>query len=295
MRRAVLVLLLVAALPRPAHAAEKMDPVDAVAMIDYQHGAKFKVGDWVRYETKGVSHQGYKTDYSVTILIAGEEMWWGEKCFWVETRNSFSGQDPEITASLLSYAIFEDPLPSARFGRYVRKFVEGIDDKGKYMQQPFRRPPAEISNRAFAETNPEHELDTLGIARVEVPKGTFDALRVRKTFRAVETAQVGDSTVYWESVQAHTYSWSDQVPITHLVSIDQENTQRRRVWMIGESENAPLQIVEQVIGGTKLVDFGSGMKSISVPERFQRPLSEQQSRPPKPGPGAAPKPAGKRG
>lgn len=295
MRRAVLVLLLVTALPLPALAIEKLDPVDAVAMIDYKHGARFKVGDWVRYQTKGESHQGYKTDYTVTILIAGEELWWGEKCFWVETQNSFSGREPEITASLLSYAIFEDSLPSVRFGRYVRKFVEGVDDKGQYLQQPFRRAPAEISNRAFTESNPAHELDTLGVSPVGVPKGTFDALRVRRTYRAVETAQVGDSTVYWELVQAHTYSWSDQVPITRLVSIDQENTQRRRVWLIGESANAPLKIVEQVIGGTKLLDFGSGMKSVSIPERFQRPLSEQQSRAPKPGPRAAPKPAGKRG
>ena len=291
MRRAVLVLLLVAALPRPALAVEKLDPVDAIAMIDYTHGARFKVGDWVRYQTRGESHQGYKTDYSVTVLIAGEELWWGEKCFWVETRNSFSGQNPEVTASLLSYAIFEDPLPSLRFGRYIRKFVEGIDEKGQYIQQPFRRAPAEISNRSFTEHDPAHELDTLGVSRVEVPKGAFDALKVRKTYRVFETAQVGDSTIYYEMVQAHTYSWSDQVPITRLVSIDLENTQRRRVWMIGESSDAPLKIVEQVIGGTTLLDYGSGMKSVCIPERFQRPLSEQQSRPPKPGPKAA----GKRG
>lgn len=289
MRRAVLALLLVAALPLPARSVEKLDPVDAIAMIDYTRGPRFKVGDWVRYRTKGESHQGYRTDYSVTILIAGEEMWWGEKCFWVETQNSFSGQPPEVTASLLSYAIFQDSLPSVRFGRYVRKFVEGVDDQGNYIIHPFRRAPNEIRSRTFTEHNPVHELDTLGMARVEVPKGTFDALQLRKTYRITETAQQGDSTVYYEMVQAHTYSWSDQVPITRLVSIDQDNIQRRRVWMIGESGDAPLNVAEHVVGGTQLLDFGSGMKAISVPERFQRPLSEQQ--PPRP----ARRPAGKRG
>lgn len=282
MRRAVLALLFVAALPRPALAVEKLDPVDAIAMIDYKRGAHFKVGDWVRYQTKGTSYQGYKTDYAVTILIAGEELWWGEKCFWVETQNSFSGQSPEVTASLVSYAIFEDSLPNLRFNRYVRKFVEGVDESGKYIQQPFRRAPTEISNRAFTEHNPPHQVDSLGVGRVEVPKGVFDALRVRRTYRIVETTQEGDSTVYFEMVQAHTYAWSQQVPITHLVSIEQDNVQKRRVWMIGESGNAPLNIVEHVAGGTRLVDFGSGMKSISVPERFQRPLSEQQPAPAKP-------------
>ncbi len=295
MRRAVLALLIVAALPLSALAVEKLDPVDAIAMIDYKHGARFKVGDWVKYETKATSHQGYKTDYSVTILIGGEELWWGEKCFWVETQNSFSGQAPEVTASLVSYAIFEDSLPTIRFGRYVRKFVEGVDEAGKFIQQPFRRAPTEISSRSFKEHNPPHQLDSLGVARVEVPKGAFDALRIRKTYRVVETVQEGDSTVYFEMVQAHTYAWSDRIPITRLVSIEQDNIQRRRVWMIGESGNAPLNIVEHVAGGTRLVDYGSGMKSISVPDRFQRPLSEQQPARTKPAPKAAPKPAGRRG
>ena len=33
---------------------------------------RFKVGDWVRYRTHGDSYQGYRTDYTVTVLIAGE-------------------------------------------------------------------------------------------------------------------------------------------------------------------------------------------------------------------------------
>jgi len=295
MRRAVLALLLVAALPRPALAVEKMDPVDAIAMVDYTHGPKFKVGDWVRYVTRATSQQGYKTDYTVTILIAGEELWWGEKCFWLETQNAFSGQAPEVTASLVSYSIFEDSLPSIRFSRYVRKYVEGFDEHGKYVQQPFRRAGNEISDRGYSEHNPPYQLDSLGMAKVEVPKGTFDALRVRKTYRVVENVQDGDSTVYFEMVLAHTFSWSDKVPITRLVSIEQDNVQRRRVWMIGESANAPLNTVEHVAGGTLLEEFGSGMKALSIPERLQRPLSEQQPARGQPTPRAAPRPAGKRG
>lgn len=295
MRRAVLALLLIAALPRPALAVERMDPVDGIAMIDYSRGPRFKVGDWVRYVTKATSQQGYKTDYTVTILIAGEEMWWGEKCFWLETQNAFAGQAPEVTASLVSYAIFDDSLPSVRFGRYVRKYVEGRDEQGKYVVQPFRRAGNEITTRGFSEHNPPYQLDSLGTARVEVPKGTFDALRVRKTYRVVENVQDGDSTVYFEMVLAHTYSWSDKVPVTRLVSLEQDNVQRRRVWMIGESSNAPLNTVEHVAGGTRLEDFGTGMKALSIPERFQRPLSEQQPTRARPAPKAAPKPAGKRG
>jgi len=276
MRRATLALMLLAALPAAALAYKPAGPVDAIGMLDYRHGARFKVGDWVRYRTKGDSYQGYRTDYTVTILIAGEEEFWGEKCFWVETQTSYSGQDPEVTASLLSYSIFEDSLPQVRFTRYLRKFIEGRDERGNYLQQPFTRALSEIRNRNFAEPEMPHTTDTLGIEQVEVPKGTFEALGVREVYRYVETTQQGDSTVYYEMVEDHRSWWSDLIPITRLIRKDQENTQKRRVWMIGESQNAPLRVVEQSTGATQLLDYGTGMKATCVPERFQRPLSEQR-------------------
>ncbi len=291
MRRAVLALLLVAALPRPTLASKPDGPVDAIGMLDYNNGPRFTVGDWVRYRTKGESHQGYRTDYTVTVLIAGEEMWWGEKCFWVETRTSYSGQPPEIAASLISYGIFEDSLPSRRFRRYIRKFLDGSDGKGQFLQQPFRREMSEITSRTFAEHEPVRQVDTLGVERVEGPNGAFDALKVKQVFREAVTQQEGDSTVYFEMVEARIHWWSDQIPITRLVKIDQDNIQRRRVWMIGESGNAPLNVAEHAIGETQLLDFGSGMKSSCIPERFRRPVSEQQPTraiPPR-------RPAGKRG
>jgi len=276
MRRAVLTLLLIAALPHPARAAKPEGPVDAIGMIDYTHGAHFKVGDWVRYRTKGESHQGYRTDYTVTVLIAGEEMWWGERCFWLETQTSYSGQAPEIAASLISYGVFEDTLPARRFGRYIRKFLDGVDEQGRLLQQPFRRALTEIRSRTFAEHEPVRKVDTLGTEQVEVPRGVFDALKVRQVFRETVTQQEGDSTVYFEMVEEHTQWWSDRIPITRMVRIDQDNIQRRRVWMIGESGNAPLNVAEHSTGGTQLLDYGSGMKSTAIPERFQRPVSGQQ-------------------
>jgi hypothetical protein len=282
MRRAVLALVLIAALPLTPQAAKREGPIDAISMIDYARGPRFKVGDWVRYQTRGRSHQGYRDDYQVVVLIAGEELWWGEKCFWVETQASYNGLNPEITGSLISYSIFDDSLPNLRFGRYVRKFLEGVDDHGNHLQQPFRRSTQEIKNRTFAEAQPKWKTDTLGPDRVEVAKGAFDAIKVRKVFTRKETAQEGDSTVYFEEVENHTTWWSDQVPITRLVKIEQDNVQKRRVWMIGESANAPLNVVEHATGGTELLDYGSGMKSIAIPERFQRPLSEQFPSPARP-------------
>ena len=275
MRRAVLALVLILALPATAHAYKPEGPVDAIGMIDYSHGVHFKVGDWVRYRTKGDSYQGYRTDYTVTVLIAGEEMWWGEKCFWVETQTSYAGQAPDVASSLVSYGIFEDSLPALRFTRYLRKFVDGRDEKGNYTQQPFRRAVTEIRSRTFAEFAPPRKIDTLGVEHITVQKGSYDALKVKQVYREVETSMQGDSTVYYENVEDHTYWWADQVPITRLAKVEQDNIQRKRVWMIGESSNAPMVVAEHSTGGTELLDYGSGMKATSIPERFQRPISEQ--------------------
>lgn len=292
MRRAVLTLLLVAALPHPTQAAGREGPIDAIGMIDFTRGPRFKVGDWVTYRTKGSSYQGHQTDYSVTLLIAGEELWWGEKCFWLETRTHYGGGAPEIAGSLISYGVFEDSLPSIRFQRYIRKFLEGIDDKGQHLQRVFLRAPSEIRSRTFAEVQPKGKTDTLGIERVELPKGAFDAMKVKRVYREVQNAQVGDSTVHYEMDENQTYWWSDQVPITRLVKVEQDNVQRRRVWVPGASANAPLHVAEQSTGGTELQDFGSGLKALAIPERFQRPLSEQHPARAKPAPR---RPAGKRG
>jgi len=291
MRRAVLALMLLAAFPPMAHAAGPEGPIDAISMIDFRRGPQFKVGDWVRYRTRGESAQGFKTDYTVTVLIAGEELWWGEKCFWVETQTTTEIGKPSVTAaSLLSYDVFKNPKAKTRFRRYIRKYVDGVDGDGRPEVKLFLRAPSELTTRGFEEKDPARQTDTVGVGKVEVPKGTFDALRVNQRYREFETNQEGDSTVYFELMESQVYWWSNKVPITSLVRVDRENTQRRRVWMIGESENAPLRIVEHTTGGTELLDFGSGMKALAVAERLQRPLSEQG----RAGPSPARRPAGRK-
>jgi hypothetical protein len=293
MRRAVFALMLLAGVPSIALAAGPQGPIDAIAMIDYKRSPQFKVGDWVRYRTRGESAQGFKTDYTVTVLIAGEEFWWGEKCFWVETQTAAApGQPPLIAASLLSYDVFKDPKANLRFRRYVRKYVDGVDGSGRPDVKLFLRAPSELTTRGFEEKDTGRQIDTVGVGTVQAPKGTFEALRVNHRNREFETNQEGDSTIYFELLESHAYWFSNKVPITSLVRMDQENTQRRRAWMIGESENAPLRIVEHTLGGSELIDFGSGMKALAVPERLQHPLSEQRPAGAKKAP--ARRPAGRR-
>jgi hypothetical protein len=278
MRRAVLVLLALALLPSGARAYKPNGPVDAVGMLDYTLGPRFKVGDWVRYHTKGESAQGFKTDYSVTILIAGEERWWGEDCFWVETRTKYpSGGNIEVTASLISYSIFEDSLPNKHFQRYIRKLTEGVDANGLLVQQPFQRAPSEMVNRGYGEYEPPRTYDTLGVEPVTVPAGAIKAMHTREHYKENVTKQYGDTTVYFELAENHDYWKSKDVILTGLVRLDQDNTQRRRAWMIGESKDAPLQIVEHSTGSTVLEERGSGLRSTYLPAGVTRPLREQLS------------------
>lgn len=277
MRRAVLALLLLAMCPLAARAAKPAGSVDAVGMLGYQFRPSLKIGDWVRYRTHGKSAQGYETDYTVTILIAGEELWWGEECFWVETRTKYrDNPNEEVTASLLSYAVFDDSLPNRHFQMYMRKMCEGIGDDGLLVQQPFLRSPRELTTRGFEIYEPARKVDTLGVKPVEVPKGRFDGLHIHQNYREAVTKQDGDSTVYFERNEDHDYFYAREIPLTCLLRIDQENTQRRRVWLAGESENAPLRIDEYTNGSTELIDFGSGMRTTYLPASVQRPLREQQ-------------------
>ena len=284
MRRAVLVALILAAFPAVALAQREPGPVDAIGMLNFRHRPTFKPGDWVRYRTRGDSEQGYKTDYSVIALIAGEELWWGEACFWIETTTSFGGGRNATTASLVSYAVFDDSLASKHFLYYMRKYINGFDDSGKPIQELFQRSAAELISRP-QEDQVHHKIDTLGVETVEVPKGKFRALRIKDVLREGITRHEGDSTLYYERNEEQNFWYSDSIPITGLVRIDHDNTQRGRSWVAGESKNAELKTLEHAKGSTVVEDYGTGMKSQLPDARFQRPLREQgltQEKPPAP-------------
>lgn len=296
MRRAVLVLLLIAAFPFTAHAAKATSAMDGVSMINYRRGLAFKVGDWVKYKVHGKSELGLETDYGVTILIAGEEMWWGEECFWVETQVSYFGLEPLVTASCVSRAVFQDSFPAIRYPRYIRKYIDMLDSDGKPTEQLYRRSANELFTRGYAEYEPVIDKDTVGVAKVTVPKGTYDALRIDWHHRTFVTEHKPDSSTYYEKATDQTYWRSDDVPITGLARVDLVETQRTRVWKAGESENAPMRVLERATGSQELVDFGTGMKPLLVPQNLRHPLTEQRAtRPKSPAPPAARKTTGTRG
>src|SRR5437667_8431576 len=85
-----LVALILAAPPVRAITSESK--VDGIGLIDYSKKPDLHVGSWVKYHVKAKSDKGAVDDYSVTMLIAGEEKFWGEDCFWLETWTEIPGQ-----------------------------------------------------------------------------------------------------------------------------------------------------------------------------------------------------------
>src|SRR5262249_10125138 len=69
----------------PAASTASMGPIDGIGLIDYSSPPDFRVGTWAKYHIVGHSQMGLEDDYFVTVIIAGEEEFWGERCFWVET------------------------------------------------------------------------------------------------------------------------------------------------------------------------------------------------------------------
>ena len=135
MRRAISILLLVVTavtlVTRPAHAAAVI--FNGVGLVDYTRKPDFKVGDWVRYHMKSQSELGVRDEYEVTLVIAGEEDFWGDPAFWLESWIDFPGRPPETTASLISYDIFNDTLAIQRMQLYTRKLM-GEDVASKYAE-----------------------------------------------------------------------------------------------------------------------------------------------------------------
>src|SRR5207249_3949001 len=165
---------------------------------------------------------GAKDDYTVTILIGGEEVWWGEPCFWVETRTDKPGRPAEVTASLISYAAFGDTMSDRHMLWFVRKTINGLKMNDKPDIALYVRGKTEVQLRRSnwaKEENPDR-TDSLGVDTVSVPAGTFRTSRLRRHYGIAETAEKGDSSVYYEHLLDRVFHYTPKVPVTNLAQVD---------------------------------------------------------------------------
>lgn len=261
-----------ALLPTGLNAAA-VKQVNGIGLIDYRRKPDFKVGDWVRYRITGSNMTGDKDDYIVTVLIAGEEDFWGEDGFWVETWTEPKNVPPMATATLMSYAIFQDSLPVHRMQLYQRKAVNEVEESGTPVQVVLRRSPSSLKLRTPFDDRIAMDVDTLGEDTVSVPRGSYRCLKIRTRQGKSTTRDVGDSTDYtevWDTRIGYTHH---KIPITSLVREEIETSYQQRKWQIGRSESAPpLRYLDRSLGEARLMDYGTGLKSRMLPEAMQKPL-----------------------
>lgn len=278
MRRAILFLAL-AMLTGPASAALAQQQVmNGIGLVDYTKKPTFKVGDWAKYRMTSESQLGMKDDYYLTVVIAGEEDFWGDPGFWVETWVDVPGFLTQTRAALMSYEIFSDTSATEKLQLYMRKAIIQLKEDGS--------PRIEINKPAASTLRARHEVknpvqytrESLGQDTVQTPKGTFQARMVLLKQGKGVTQDIGDSTMYTELREDRTSWYTDEVPITHLAREDIVTTSSRKTWLTGRSGDAlAMNIRDKGVGTARLVDYGHGAEARILPKPLRRSLAEQQA------------------
>ena len=263
----------------PASSRAKSAPLmNAVGLIDYSAKPDFKPGDWVSYHVTGANDQGEEADYFVTVLIAGEEKFWGEDCFWVETRTrKATATAPVVVATLMSYSAFDDSLPSVHMKMYMRKSITEISDEGVPREELIRRPLTTLKRREQSE-HTTWLVDSLGRDTVQVPRSVFQCAKLKLEEGVAATADYADSSTRTEVRDTRWVYMTPVVPITHLAREKIENSVKHKSWLIGHSqEGTPMLLVGLSQGDARLVDYGTGLESGLVPAKFRKSFREQEA------------------
>jgi hypothetical protein len=177
----------------------------------------------------------------------------------------------------MSYAVFEDPEAITKMKTYMRKSISSMTETGEPIQEVVRRPIRVIRRPDPEVRTLEHYIDTLGTAEAEVPKGRFQCQKILFRQAAGASLDFADSTRYDEVRENRTIYRNTRIPITSIVIEEVENIVSRRTWLRGQSADAPTIIRDRALGKAVAVDWGTGRKSIIIPEFLQKTIAEQRA------------------
>lgn len=285
-------VLVATALAVPAVRAQDPSKVNnLIGMVDYSKPPDFRTGTWIRYEVTGGSATGQSHRFWTTMLIAGEERFWGDDGFWLETWTEYVPDQPAAAATLMSYAAFRDSFPHARFQHYMRKTAASGDDESvPVVEEVVKRSLTTARVRKWLSRDDDWKRDTVGRDTVITPLGTFDCVKIELQRGIGKTEDTPDSTIYTETRETRTEYRTREVPISHIAREDIEYSARRRAWRRGQSEEgAPFQTLERSWLSSRAIGKGEGDKASRVlPAARQKSLREQF-----PAEFAAKKPAGR--
>lgn len=257
-------------------AAPTVPMIDGLGLLDRSGPPKFKVGTYVDYHVDTDNALGNAPDYDLKVLVAGEELFWGEECFWLETTTDPSPLPSTVVATLVSYAIFDTTLPPGPNTHFQRKTIMERDQLGNPIQTVLKRQTKAIRDRNKGKPGLTKLIDTLGTETVKTPAGTFTCIKVREESGVRTTEEVGDSTITMTTREIrHTYHSRD-VPITGLVRSEIETTVERKAWTPGRSEEAPSVLIERATATNVVSAIGQGREADVIPEGFRKPIKRSK-------------------
>ena len=246
--------------------------MSGLAYLDYRSHPRFKVGDWVKYHFSSKSDGGQTEDYDMTMLISGEETFWGDDCFWIETWSGGRTLPPQANAMLISYSIFGDSAWLQHLQVYQRKSAS-INESGELFQELTRRV---LGGKATGEDRPSLTVltDTLGTDTVRVASGLYRCVKVQRKAGIGSVNEKGDSTLRIENWDQRELYLSPKIPMTSLVREVDERWITHKTWKVGKSDQAVKFYALRGTGTYDIVAWGSGgLKPRMTPLYAQRPLA----------------------
>jgi hypothetical protein len=233
--------------------------INGIGLIDYSKKG-FKVGDWVRYKIEVANSNGQERQNFQELRIAGEETFRGEPCFWVETWFGPDSLRAAYDLTLMSYDAFKDPESDVRFSIYTRLMMLDMDEQGRPEMTEVKR--ADKGAPAPDLTAYRGFTDTLGMERIETPKGAIDARLLRLERKLRNPRDTGDSTINKITHVVRKTWMSRKVPITSLVAQDETEDWLIQSYRLGEvSTKAPEVPYSSENRKVTVVAWGTGVKS----------------------------------
>ena len=269
------VAVLIAAAPAGAQNFGKS--IDGIGLIDYSRKPVFKVGTYLEYHVTGHSSKGHSEDYKMVVGIAGEERFWGDDCFWVETvtQNPAEGGGSSV-ATLMSYSIFSDSLPVQHLQYFVRKSISDTDERGIPREVVAKGSAGGIKSHTKVDPNTHWYSDTLASDSVRVMGRTYWCKRLHTRRDVANSVEQGDSTVMTEYREDRDTYLTPHIPLTGIAREDIEYLETRKAWLAGRSQDAATTVNVHSVGQAILLSTGSDYQGQLIAENKRYSFKDQE-------------------
>jgi hypothetical protein len=275
-RRIALLSIATFAMAAPAMAQNLGKSIDGIGLIDYSRKPNFKVGTYAQYQVTGHSSKGHSEDYRMVLGIAGEERFWGDDCFWVETISEGNANEGgSSVASLMSYSIFSDSLPVQHLQYFVRKSINDVDERGIPREIIAKGSAGGIKSHTKVDPNTHWYSDTLASDSVHVLGRSFWCKRLHTRRDVTNSVEKGDSTVLTEYREDRDTYLSPQIPLTGIAREDIEYLETRKAWLAGRSQDAETTVSTHSVGQAMLMSIGQDYSAQLIADWKRHSLKEQ--------------------